>query len=274
MSGAVKKKQQKKRARKQALIYLRYWLPVAAVVLVTVWLFVPCLRYTTSETGTNETISVFELLRNSWDQSRAYLFGGGEQHAANTEFCWVVLVTVAVSALLYLVGAVAAVWSLVGAVRYFRGDEERDTARILYVTLFPNRIVTCIWEALSLVLLLYPRILILYYEHILSYRVLLSLVFPEPLILGAVLFLAVVVLSIVTAPMESALGRNPFRRTRRDSPENGEEPQEVEQASEKPVFETEAERRYYELNERAKAEQAERIRQLLLKQEDDDEKTE
>ena len=121
----VKKKQQR---RRQAAVYLRYWMPVAVMILVTVWLFVPCLRYTTSVTGTNETISLAELIRNSWEQSRSYLFGGGTQHAANTEFCWTVLITVALSVALYLVGVAASVWSAVGAMRYFGNREDRGTA--------------------------------------------------------------------------------------------------------------------------------------------------
>ena len=265
----MSKKTVKKQQKGAVWVYLRYLLPILVVIGMIIAMLIPCLRYTTAQTGTNDTISGMELCRNTWDNVRSYLFGVAKQEADTLMFSKVTLAILISCLLLFLVGAVAAVWSSVGAFCYFRNPQSRGTGRILFVTLFPNRIVTVLLSALTLPLLAFPRILILCYEKILHVGVLLNVTFAEPLVIGAILFAVTVLVTLLTIPLERRLGMDPFQKTKtRVVVIEREEP-----VAETPVFETEAERRYYEMNQRAREEQAERIRKLLHPTEDEDDKS-
>lgn len=258
----MKQKERKQRFRR-GWIRFRYLFPLAAILLTAATLFIPCLRFTTADTGTGEAISVAELMKNAWDQVRTYLFATAEQQEATVAFSQSVLITLIVLWLLFLLGTAATVWVTIGAFRHFSDPEGSGTDRILFRTVFPNRIVACVYRGLTLPLLLFPRILVLFYENILHYTVLLNLTFPEPIIFGGILFLAELVLVAVFSPMETVANMNPYRKRRRQI---GIEEDEAE-AEETPVFQTEAEQKQYELLERSRAEQAERIRKLLRNEE-------
>ena len=266
MSTRTKQKKQAKRQRQGMWIRVRYLLPLFVALLTLITLFIPCFRYTTPQTGTNDVVSCAELLANSWSGTdgtpsvREVLFSGKAYAKATVSFSWAVLITILVSAALYVLAIVAAIWSAVGALRFFRAPTTQDESRILYITVFPNRVVTLLYEAMFLPLLLFPRLLALYYESIMNYTVLLRLTFAEPLMIGAVLYAGTVVCAILTRSTERKLGMDPFFRPAPPKEEKVEEAVSTEE--EKPM--TEAERRYEELNRKTKEEQAERIRRLLL----------
>lgn len=251
----------RKQRQRSGWIRFRYLFPIFAILLTAATLLIPCLRFTTADTGTGEAISVATLMKNAWTQVRVYLFATAEQHEANVAFSQTVLVTLILLWLLFLVGIVATVWVTVGAFRHFSDPEKSGTDRILFRTMFPNRIVVCLYRALTLLPLLFPRILLLCYENILHYTVILNLTFLEPIWIGLGLFLAEIALVAAFVPIETVANMNPFRRRRK--------PVEMEEEQEEPtpVFATEAEQKQYELIEKSKAEQAERIRKLLQRDE-------
>ena len=265
----MSKKVSKKRSKLEGWIYVRYWLSVLVVLCMVITMFIPCLRYTTAQTGTNDTISAAELMKNTWDNVRMYLFGTSNPEANTLTFSRVTLVLLILCIVLFLVGAVAAVWSAIGAVQYFRNPEDRSAGRILYMTLFPNRIATVVWQATVLPLLAFPRILILCYEKILHVGVLLNVTFPEPLVIGGILFALLVIVTIATRSLERRKGMDPFKK--RISRVVVLDREEDEPEEKEPTFATEAERQYYEMNKRAREEQAERIRQLLRTSTEQDE---
>lgn len=198
---------------KKNLIYIRYWFPVVTVVILLLLMCVPCLRFTTADGGTGEAISMGELMRNSWDQVRAYLFGGGTQKDAGTvHFARGVLIALIAFWFLFFLAACVSLYVLIYAFRYFRNPDSRGTENLVFMTLMPNRAVVCIGQALIFPLLCFPHFLLLMYDSILHYPVKLSFTFPEPLIFGVILYVAGVVLTVVSAPRESALGWNPFTK--------------------------------------------------------------
>ncbi len=270
MSTRTKQKKQARLRRVRLWVRIRYLLPILVAVLTVVTLFIPCFRYTTVQTGTNDAVSCAELIANSWvggtdsPSVRQVLFGGGTYAKATISFSWAVLVTIVASVVLYVVGVGMAIWSAVGAFRYFRMPSAEDDRRFLYMTVFPNRVVTLIYEAMILPLLLFPRLLAWYYDSIMHYPVLLNLTFAEPLMLGGVLYVGTVVAAILTRPTERRLGMDPFARPFASVKEKTEEIA----VEEKPTYETEAERRYAELNRKTREEQAERIARLLRHDDD------
>ena len=249
------------------LVLLRYASPTVALLLTLISLFVPCLRYTTSDTGTGKVNSLVTQLGYTWDSVRQFLFGAGELSAVNEKFAQVVFALILVSVLLFLVGATATVWASVGALLHFRDGREEGTARALYVTLFPNRTVTLLWQALILPLLAFPRLLVLCYDRVLYYPVILNVTFPEPLLIGGILFLVTVVLSFVTFSRERESGMSPYRETRREKKK--EQSDETNEA--RSFFSAPAEEELSEIERNTREEQAERIRALLTKREENGE---
>ncbi len=204
------------------LVYIRYVFPVVAIVLTFLLMLVPCYSYTTAETGAQESISLCELLDNSRVQVCDYLFEKvGTKDAATVSFSKTVLGLLVGLSLLFACATAAVVYIFISALRYFKNPDDRSTARILFITLVPNRIVGFVLQALCFPLLAFPYILTLLYDRVLHYHVTVSLSFPDPLILAGILYTVAIVLSVVSASRETALCMNPFSR-RKPSVADGE----------------------------------------------------
>ena len=252
------------------LIYLRYLLPVLLCLVLIGLMLVPNLRYSTSS-GTQEQMSVAQLLDNSWGQVRENLFGSTEVNVLEERFSWTLIILIPILYLLFAIGLLSSVVVAVVGLLYINSpDFRRSDGRIWFVTLLPNRVVVCILQALVLPLLFYSRIIIPIYKKILRIDVLLNVDFPEVWIFGLVFFALTVALCIWSAKFERELDCDPFKRIAPHrvivvDPEDAEE----KAAKDEPTFKTEAEREYYERQKRAREEQAELIRKLLNKDEEE-----
>ena len=201
------------RNSKKKLVYVRYIFPIAAILLSFLLMMIPCYSYTTADTGAQEAISLCELADNARVQVCEYLFERtGTKDQANLYFSKLVLGLIVGLSLLFVMAFVSTVYILVSAVRYFKNPDVLDTKRLLFMTLVPNRTVGFVFQALSLPLLAFPHLLVLVYDKVLQYHVELALTFPDPLILGIVLYAASIVLSCVSATHETGLHMNPFSR--------------------------------------------------------------
>lgn len=260
-----KRRRQKRSAARKTWIYIRYIFPIFAYIATAVWAGISCFRYTVAG-KTNTPISLYELMSNTWYNVRQYLFGGGDSSAATETFSWVVLALLVGFVLLFLLGFAMSILSAVGAFSYFNNPKDRSNFRIAYLTLLPNRVAACIYELLMLPILLFPRILILCYEKIIHTQVLLNLTFVEPLVIGGVLCGLILILTALTAQWEKKERMNPHDCPRPAvKTEDDEEDGQSSSLSAKPQFENEADRIAYEMAEKSRAEQAERIRRLLNK---------
>ena len=200
------------RNSKKKLVYIRYLFPVVAIFLTFLLMLVPCYSYTTAD-GVQVPISLCELLDNSRMQVCEYLFErAGTKDQANLMFSKLVLGLIVGFSLLFAVAFAAAVYQLVSALRYFKKTNDIGTARLLFVTLMPNRAVCLILQALVFPMLAFPHLMVLIYEKVLDYQTAVSLTFPDPLILGGVLYVASIVLSYVSASKETGLRMNPYSR--------------------------------------------------------------
>ncbi len=246
--------------RQKGWIRLRYLFPILAILLILVAMRIPCLQYTTADTGTNDTISAWELMGNAFDQSRTVLFGSEEQTQTNVAFSRSVLTVWCVCLLLFLIGCAVAVWSLVTALRYFQDPKAHVTARIAFITAVPNRIALCLWLLCLLPLPAFPRLLVMIYHTMLHYAVVLDVTFAEPLLIAALLLLAEILLSILTASAERKLGMDPFQRMKSPSPSEEETSDSGEDVPEELSPE---QREYYDRMRKTREEQIAQIRQML-----------
>ena len=195
--------QQKRQRRRAAWIYIRYAFPLLAILLILIAMRIPCLQFTTADTGTNDVISAHELMGNAWEQARQCLFGGMDDPTqASIAFSKVVLTTMIVCHTLFLIGATICVWAFVTAVRFFRSPKEGDRWRIAFVTLSPNRTVLCLWFLCLVPIPAFPRLLVIIYQTMMNYTVTMDVTFAEPLILALFLWLVQIILSAATANAE------------------------------------------------------------------------
>ena len=260
----------KNKNAKRAFIYIRYLLPIVLCALLIGSMFISCLSFSTVE-GTQREISEAELLNNTWEQVRAYLFANNDKEVTQESFAWTALILIPILVLLFTVGVLSSVVVAVVAVMYINNPEFRKSdTRIWFITLLPNRIVACVLQALVLPLLFYSRIIILLYDKIMNVDVLLNLSFPEPWVWGLIAVLTVCVTSAVSAGFERELGCDTFKKidppiVKVIDPEDSQEEEKHE-----PQFKTESERIYYENQMRAREEQAEYIRKLLNKNDEEE----
>ena len=244
-----KKKQQLRRAR--GWIYARICFPILMLLLILISMRIPCLQYATKDTGRNDAISAWELVVNSFDQSRGVIFGSAEQTQANVAFSRTLLIVLILAALLFLVGCVIAVWSVIDALGTSRPD---SVLHIAYVTLVPNRIALLLWLLCLLPLTAMPRLTVLIYDVMLNYTVTLTVTFAEPLIVTALLLAAEGAFLGALASTEKELGLDRFAHGNKETLT----PTEVE-----PENSSDPDGEATSLTDQARAEQLAQIRRML-----------
>ena len=245
--------QQKRQHRRTVWIYIRYAFPILAILLILLAMRIPCLQFTTADTGKNDVISAWELMGNAWDQARECLFGGMEDPTqASIAFSKVVLTTVIVCHALFWIGSAIAVWALVTAVRCSRSPKEGDRWRIAFITIAPNRTSLCLWLLCLLPLSAFPRLLIIIYETMMNYTVTMNVTFAEPLIIALLLWFLQIVLSAATANAERELDMDLFQTFSA----NHRKKQIPNEKTENPVS-------CAKMTQKDKEEQLDKIRQLL-----------
>ena len=252
-----------KKKIKTGFIYFRYVFPMIAVACMAGVCFVPAYRYITADTGINQPISMWTLIGNAWDTVRAYLFGGGKQEAVVVDFSWTTLLTIIALVLLFLVGAASTVYAAVSAFRYFGDGCRESRARALFVTLAPNRIVLCVYHALTLPVFAFPLVMASMYDKILGYHVELAYSSFDMGLVAIALYAATVVMIAVSAARERRVGYDLFvKRVVNKTAEAEWTEESVEE-------QTEPRDAYDDMADKAKREQTERILRLLTKQNDD-----
>ena len=257
-----KKKRKNKKLPHKALIYARYIIPIVlcfATMLVTL---IPCLTYSIGE-EVNAPISAKELFGNSWDQVRAYLFNTAEQDPAQHSFSGSMLIYLILFALLFTLGMLSTVIVAVCVFRYISRRDRSDKVWLWFITIVPNRIVVCILQGLTLPVLFLSRMIIPMYEKM-NVSVTLTVNGLEPWVWGLIFFAVSVVFSVISAYYEKDSGADPFKKP--------EAPiVKVVARDDEEIEKERVERPLSQAEKRKKDEQAEIIRKLLNK--DDEENT-
>ena len=209
MSSKYKRMKREKRIRNW--IFLRYAMPMITVIVTLIFMAIPSLQYTNNQTGTDEPVSAFTLMGNSWDEVRQCLFGTAQQTDRDIIFSRTVLICLIVFWLLFAVSVAVAAWSLWAAVRYTEQESEEDRGRIWFVTLIPNRIALTVYGMLMIPLAAFPRLLPLLFPN-LYVAVTLDVRGVDPLWAVFVLTVATVIVSAATAGYEKKWKADPFRK--------------------------------------------------------------
>ena len=256
---------QQKTARRRTLLKLKAMLPAITVALLVLTMAIPCFSYTVKGPGTMDSSSEWTLLSNTWQTSRTALFGtGGDYSELERGFSQACFYTVLISSVLALISAGLSIWSSVGALRYFRDPSCENRERAIYRTFF-NRPLVLLYQLLLLPLIAFPRVIVWYYQDMMFYPTTLKLTFPEPLMIGAALWILWIVATVSMREWEREMRLDPFADPHREA-----EPEEKEEYT--PRFASAEEERLYEMKEQSRAEQLERIRQMLSRNDEEEHK--
>ena len=235
------------------LIYLRYILPIVALLAMFAMLFLPSYRFVfDGDAGTD--ISVMKLLSISWEETRTVLFGTGDTSDAAVSFSRTLFTVIIVTVVLFLISLAVSVWTAIVAFKCFFSDDEEasENWRLSLCVFLPNRIVLCILSSLGLLIAMLPHFMPPLYSWTYSKTVRVALVAPSALIIGGVLILGSIILSIICAPIEKRFDADIFKKKVSDKALE-------EEASDS------AEDEEIDVDD----EQREQIRQLFRKDEDD-----
>ena len=215
---------------KQKIVYARYIFPVVLLLILLAVSLVPAYQYVTSGDGggLSDKFSYFDLVGNYLESSRNALFGTEmtDEHILDAALSKNVLIIEAIGLVCFLVSLAVSVYSLIMAMKYFLSDDEDavERQRTFFITLFPNRIVLCVFEFLAVLPFLFPYILPILLEKVYAsqkLRVTMAVVSVDPIMVAAVGFLILIVLSCVCAPLERQFDADLFKK-RGASKENGD----------------------------------------------------
>lgn len=212
-----------KKKSKEILIYIRYLLPIIVSFAIIIMLFVPSYRFIFSgEVG--DRMSTATLISNSWEQARNVLFGTSEQTDAAIIFSRTLFVLIIILVIALLLSLAVSIWTATVALRYFLSSDEdsAERARRVFCVFVPNRIILSFFSVLGLAISCLPYLMRPLYSFTYSQNVSVVLEAPDSLIVGGVLVLALIVLSIISAPVEKALDADIFKKNIDDaeSPED------------------------------------------------------
>lgn len=252
---------------KQKLIYLRYILPGVLIALMLIVAFLPCYRFI-AEGELRETMSLSTLVSNSWEECREILFAKTGQTRGQLLFARTILIMIILFVILYIAALAVSIWSAIVAIKLFASDDEdgAERARLTFITFVPNRIILTLIQALAAPVALIPYFMPLIYRHALSLNVKFTLATVDPFIFILASLVAILTLSIITAPYERRFDADVFKKRKIfSSKPDDTETQKDDYVS---IFETEAEKDgdYEKMRE----EQAARIRELFRNRNNDE----
>lgn len=247
-----------KKSSQKDFIYFRYILPIIVAVLMLIAMLVPVYRFITAESGINAAVSLGELVKNSWDTVRNYIFGASAtKDEATLYFSKVVLAVVVVCVLLFALGVASVVYAAVVALGYFSDGCRESSRRAMFITLVPNRVVLCVYHALMLPIFFIPMLMPYLYKTLLDTHVELSCRPFDMVFVALVLYVAQTVVIAVSSEYESARAMNVFVRRK-----PFEKASRTELVREEPKKENDA---YAEISNRAKQEQLDKVLRLINK---------
>ena len=198
----------RKKAQHYPLIYARYIFPAIANLLIIVSLFIPNMRFTLDK-DVRQSMSLFELIKNTWYNSRVYLFSAQTQQTNDGAlFYKAVFVTLIICGLLFLIGTAMTVFASVTALKYFKiGDKK---AKNIYTAIVPNRFVMLLFAVILLPITFFPEMLVYFYKHLLLYPVSVSYSGVSAGIISLILLVLLIVTTFISRKQEIAHGLNIF----------------------------------------------------------------
>lgn len=248
-----------KKSTQKGFIYFRYIFPIAVTLVLLCLMLVPVYMYNTSGKF-GGAVSLSELLGNSWDTVRSYIFGASaSKDAATLSFSKTLFGIIIGACIMFAVGAISQLCAAVTAIRMFNTGERGSSGRALLLAFVPNRAVLCVLGALVLPIFFIPMLLPTLYANLLNTAVMMKCSPFDMAFAALALYIAEVVVICISAGYETTNNMNLFSRAFRQQSRA-----EIREDDE----DTAADDGYAGYESRAKQEQLERIMKLLDKNKD------
>ena len=201
---------------KKYLIYIRYLLPIIALIIIFSMLFVPSYRFIFSGKA-GERLSTATLISNSWEQVRNILFATEEQKSPDLIFARIVFSMIIAVTVLYVFAFAMAIWSAVVAFRCFLSDDEEsaEKGRRLFIAFCPNRIVLFICNLAGLAIAVFPYCMRPIYGGVYSEHVVPVLEAPDSFGVGTLILALCGILSVISVIMEKKLDVDIFKKDKK-----------------------------------------------------------
>ena len=201
---------------KKYLIYIRYLLPIIALIIIFSMLFVPSYRFIFSGKA-GERLSTATLISNSWEQVRNILFATEEQKSPDLIFARIVFSMIIAVTVLYVFAFAMAIWSAVVAFRCFLSDDEEsaEKGRRLFIAFCPNRIVLFICNLAGLAIAVFPYCMRPIYGGVYSEHVVPVLEAPDSFVVGTLILALCGILSVISVIMEKKLDVDIFKKDKK-----------------------------------------------------------
>lgn len=201
---------------KKYLIYIRYLLPIIALIIIFSMLFVPSYRFIFSGKA-GERLSTATLISNSWEQVRNILFATEEQKSPDLIFARIVFSMIIAVTVLYVFAFAMAIWSAVVAFRCFLSDDEEsaEKGRRLFIAFCPNRIVLFICNLAGLAIAVFPYCMRPIYGGVYSEHVVPVLEVPDSFGVGTLILALCGILSVISVIMEKKLDVDIFKKDKK-----------------------------------------------------------
>lgn len=189
------------------LIYTRYILPLFSDLLFIIFAFIPCVTYTLDGEA-KEKISLLQLMSNSWQNSRHYLFSAkSSAEPEGIAFYKSLFTVLIVLSLLFLLLIAIDIFTVSAFASEMRAQDKK--CKLLFVTLIPNRIVLNLIRLILLPIAFFPNIVTHLYRTVLIYPV--TMRYSLPLwILALSLWLICSVMCIVSRAAEKSADLDVF----------------------------------------------------------------
>lgn len=216
---------------KKYLIYIRYLLPIIALIIIFSMLFVPSYRFIFSGKA-GERLSTATLISNSWEQVRNILFATEEQKSPDLIFARIVFSMIIAVTVLYVFAFAMAIWSAVVAFRCFLSDDEEsaEKGRRLFIAFCPNRIVLFICNLAGLAIAVFPYCMRPIYGGVYSEHVVPVLEAPDSFGVGTLILALCGILSVISVIMEKKLDVDIFKKDKKTLEEEISELNSLESA--------------------------------------------
>ena len=199
----------RKKTRHYPLIYARYVFPLAFNLAIIILSFIPNIRFTL-DTDQRQTMSLAKLIKNTWDNSRVYLFSAQTQQTNDGAlFYKTVFTLLIILILLFVIGTLVNVFSAIACKTYFMDGKTK--LRNIYTSIVPNRTVMLLLVIPLLPIAFFPDILVSCYRHLLLYNVSVDYSFISSGIIALILFAALVAVTFLSRKKEEELNCNIFK---------------------------------------------------------------
>ncbi|MBO5415606.1 MAG: hypothetical protein J6A83_03125 [Clostridia bacterium] len=255
----------KKKQKGLWLVYTERIAPIVSHILLVILMFIPSVQYSINNEK-RQVLSPWELLGTCWAKTREYLFSASSQQTSEGKlFQQAVLVTVIILVLLFLIGIAVSIWASFVSLRYYKDktpSEEAEKAKNIFTAIIPNRFVLSLLRVTAVPLFFFPDILVILYRRLLLYDVSVDFTLIHCGIIALLLFVAVTVITIISAKYEKRLNMNIFaKRKVKDSDDEEEYDEDGAEGDEKPTLR--------HMQDESVQEQTERLRGLLGYSEND-----